>query len=105
MKLGLDLNSFKKMLAPLKPIARHHYFIVTVLLFGSLAYAIYTVNETLNMPADSTYYDDKLKSTIGRKFNQSTKDTIEKIKQLQRSTDPTSPNQPFPEGRINPFAE
>jgi hypothetical protein len=105
MKLGLDVHSLKTLLAKFKPIARHHYFIVTVLLFGSLAFAIFTVNETLNMPTDSTYYDEKLKSTIGRKFNQNTKDTIEKIKQLQRSTDPSSPDQPFPEGRINPFAE
>lgn len=102
IKLPRQLKAY---LDKLKVFARHHYFFVTVLLFGSLAFAIYTVNETLNMPTDSAYYDEKLKSTIGRKFNQSTKETIEKIRQLQKSTDPSSGEQPLPDGRINPFAE
>ena len=63
------------------------------------------VNNILNQPTDSEYYDQQMHSTIGSKFNQSTKDTIEKIKALQKSSDTNSSQTPLPSGRINPFAE
>ena len=92
-------------LAKLKPIAKHHYFFVTVILFGGLSWAVFMVNEVLNQPTDTDYHDKQLHSTIGTKFNQSTQDTIEKIKALQKATDTNSPQTPLPSGRINPFAE
>jgi hypothetical protein len=89
----------------LKPIARHHYFIVMVILFGGVAFAVYTVNETLNAPTDDNYRTTQTNATIGSKFNKSTKTTTDQIKALQKSTDATSGEQPLPSGRINPFAE
>jgi hypothetical protein len=92
-------------LSKLKPVVKHHYFIVTVVLLSAVAGAIYTVNLTLNSGVDDEYRAKQLQSTIGSKFNQSTKNTIDKIKLLQRSTDGTTQNKPLPPGRINPFAE
>lgn len=92
-------------LVKLKPLARHHYFIVTVIILSAVAGVIYAVNETLNSPADEEYKTKQLQATIGSKFNKSTNDTIDKIKTLQKSTDNTGQTKPFPTGRINPFAE
>ena len=108
MKLKLHIKLPPKILAllrKLKPIARHQYFIVTIVLFSAVAGVVYSVNQTLNAQTDSDYQTQQLQSTIGSKFNQSAKDTISKIKQLQRSTDTNNPEAPFPSGRINPFAE
>ena len=88
----------------LRPVAKHHYFIVTIILFSGVGVGVYWVNETLNMPADDAYRAQQQQSTIGSKFNQSTKDTITKIETLQKSTDST-PTSALPSGRINPFAE
>jgi hypothetical protein len=95
----------KTYLGKLKPIAKHHYFIVMVILFGGVSGAIYLVNETLNQPTDAEYYDQQMHATIGSKFNQNTKTTIEKIKSLQKASDPNNAQTPLPSGRINPFAE
>jgi hypothetical protein len=92
-------------LRKLKPLARHHYFIVTIALFSGVAVVIFLVNQTLNVTSDDAYRAEKLRSTIGSKFNKQTKDTIERIKALQKSTDTANPDAPFPPGRINPFAE
>jgi hypothetical protein len=89
----------------LKPLARHHYFIITVILLSAVAGAIYAVNTTLNDAGDDNYHAKQLQATIGSKFNKSTNDTIDKIKSLQKSTDGTSQTKPLPSGRINPFAE
>lgn len=105
MKLPAIPAKIKNQLRKLAPIARHHYFIVSVVIFGSLAFGVYSINQTLNTPSDSEYRDKQMQSTIGSKFNQSAKDTISKIKQLQKSTDTSSQETPFPTGRINPFAE
>lgn len=92
-------------LRKLKPLAKHHYFIVSIALFSGVAVVIYLVNQTLNVTSDEAYRTQQMQSTIGSKFNKQTKDTIEKIKTLQKSTDAASPDAPFPSGRINPFAE
>ncbi|HSE61351.1 MAG TPA: hypothetical protein VLA88_03575 [Candidatus Saccharimonadales bacterium] len=92
-------------LSKLKPLVRHHYFIVTVLLLSTVAGVIYTVNQTLNSPTDEEYKGKQFQATIGSKFNKTTTDTINKIKTLQKSTDNTGQTKPFPTGRINPFAE
>jgi hypothetical protein len=92
-------------LTKLKPVLRHHYFIVTVVLLSAVGGVVYVVNETLNSPADEEYKTKQLQATIGSKFNKSTKDTIEKIKGLQKTTDGVSQAKPLPSGRINPFAE
>lgn len=92
-------------LRKLKPLARHHYFIVTILLFSGVGYVIYTVNQTLTVTPDEEYRTKQLQSTIGSKFNKNAKDTIERIKTLQKSTDNSGPTEAFPSGRINPFAE
>jgi hypothetical protein len=97
--------SVQAYLLKLKPLARHHYFIVTVILLSAVGGVIYTVNLTLNSPTDEEYKSKQLQATIGSKFNKSTKDTIEKIKSLQKTTDGTSQTKPLPPGRINPFAE
>lgn len=106
MKLNFKVPAFlKPYLEKLRPIAKHHYFIVTVLLFSGVALAIFLVNETLNSPSDEDYRTRQSQSTIGVKFNRAAQDTIDKIKSLQKSTDPAKANAPFPPGRINPFAE
>jgi hypothetical protein len=92
-------------LRKLKPLAKHHYFIVSIALFSGVAVVIYLVNQTLNVTSDEAYRTQQMQSTIGSKFNKQTKDTIEKVKALQKSTDAASPDAPFPPGRINPFAE
>lgn len=92
-------------IAKLKPLARHHYFIVTIALFSGVAVAIYSVNQTLTTPPDDGYRAQQLQSTIGSKFNKDTKNTIAKIKALQKSTDTKNADVTFPPGRINPFAE
>jgi hypothetical protein len=92
-------------LRKLSPLARHHYFIVTVVLLSAVAGAIYAVNQTLNDTSDDNYHTKQLQATIGSKFNKSTDDTIDKIKSLQKSTDGSSQTKPLPSGRINPFAE
>ena len=94
-----------KYMRKLKPIARHHYFIVTVVLFSAVAGVVYFVNQTLNAPTDDDYRTKQLQATIGSKFNKTTKDTIDQIKSLQKSTDASGPSVNFPSGRINPFAE
>lgn len=105
MKLPAIPLKLRNQLHRLAPIVRHHYFIVMLVLFGGLAYAIYSVDQTLNTPSDGAYQAKQLQSTIGSKFNQNAKVTIEKIKSLQKSTDTTGQEAPLPAGRINPFAE
>lgn len=98
-------TQLKKYVSKLRPLLKHHYFFVTIVLFSAVAFAIFTVNQTLSMSTDGDYRDRQLQSTVGGKFNQAAKDTINKIKSLQRSTDASNNDTPFPPGRINPFAE
>ena len=106
MKIDIKLPPVvKKVLGKFAFIAKHHYVIVMVLLFGGLSVGVYMVNATLQLPTDDTYRAEQLHSTIGSKFTQATKDTIEKIKALQKTSDTNSPVKPLPDGRINPFAE
>ena len=93
------------LLAKAKVLGKHHYFITVVVLFSGLAVGVYMVNETLNIPTDQDYRDKALHSTIGTKFNNTTKATIEKIKELQKTSDPSDSQTALPGGRINPFAE
>jgi uncharacterized protein YlxW (UPF0749 family) len=102
IKIPANVNVYVR---KIKPLARHHYFIVTILLFSGVGYVIYTVNQTLTVTPDEEYRTKQLQSTIGSKFNKNAKDTIERIKTLQKSTDTSSPTEAFPAGRINPFAE
>lgn len=95
----------KSQLRRLRPLARHHYFIVTILLFSGVGAVVYFVNQALAAPTDDTYRSERMQSTIGSKFNKSARDTIEQIKSLQKSSDTTVPEANFPAGRINPFAE
>src|SRR5262245_49885705 len=94
-----------ELLAKAKVVGKHHYFITVVVLFSGLALRVYMVNDTLNLPTDQDYHDKALHSTIGNKFNATTKATIEKIKELQKTSDPSDSQTPLPGGRINPFAE
>lgn len=106
MKFSIKLPpTFKRYGRALGRVAKHHYFIVTIILFSGVGVAIFWVNQTLNTPTDSTYQTEQTQATIGSKFNQSAKDTITKIKSLQKSTDTNNPQSLFPSGRINPFAE
>ncbi len=93
------------LLAKAKIAGKHHYFITVVVLFGGLALGVYMVNDTLNQAADENYRTESLGKTIGHKFNASTKATIDKIKELQKTSDPSNTQTPLPGGRINPFAE
>ena len=102
IKLPAFVNT---LLAKAKIVGKHHYFITVVVLFSSLAVGIFMVNETLNLPTDENYRTQQLHSTIGTKFNATTKATIDKIKELQRTSDPSDSQTPLPSGRINPFAE
>lgn len=89
--------------AKLKAIARHHYFIFTVLLLVGLTSAVYLVNITLGAPADQAYYDQKLSESLNAKFDEA---TIKKIENLQKSNEHSAiPPQLPPGARTNPFAE
>lgn len=106
MKLNITLPpKIKVYVLKLKPIVRHHYFIVPLMLFGGVAIAVYLVNQTLAVTPNEEYRLQKMQSTIGSKFNKETKNTIEKIKSLHKSTDAANAADPLPSGRINPFAE
>lgn len=106
MAFGIKIPpKIKVQLRKLKPLARHHYFIVTIVLFGGVAAVIYSVNQTLTTTTDEAYRAERMQSTIGSKFNKNARDTIEKIKSLQKSSDTAVPEANFPAGRINPFAE
>ena len=106
MKFNIKIPpAIKTTLGKLKGVAKHHYFILIVFLFSSLALAVYMVNETLNSPSDVAYRDEQMHSTIGTKFNKAAKETIETIKSLQKTSDPNDSQPDLPSGRINPFAE
>lgn len=107
MNLGkLDLSAFKsvdKLLRPLKPIVRHHYFITTLGILICLIVAVYLVNQTLQEPSDEAYRTEKMSTGINARFDEA---TIEQVELLQRSSDSPSGVEPLPSGaRTNPFAE
>ena len=95
----------KKYFRVLAPLARHHYFIVTILIFSGVAFVVYTVNQTLSVTPDDAYRTEKMQATIGSKINKNAQDTIDTIESLQKSTDTANQSEGFPAGRINPFAE
>ena len=106
MKFNFALPALlKPVLSSLKKVGKHHYFIVMVVVFGGLAAAVYMVNETLHTNSDASYRDEQLQATIGSKFTKNAKDTIERIKSLQKTSVPNAEQTPLPAGRINPFAE
>ncbi|HEU5187587.1 MAG TPA: hypothetical protein VFT87_03725 [Candidatus Saccharimonadales bacterium] len=98
---------FTKQLAGLRNVGRkllqHHYFIFTILLLGSLAWAVFAVNQTLNAPSDEAYRLEKLSKSLKANFD---KATIEKIESLQKSSEQSQAPPPGQAGaRSNPFAE
>jgi hypothetical protein len=91
------------MLGKLRLVAKHHYFIFTILLLGGLTAAVYLVNITLGAPTDQTYYSQKLSESLNSKFDEA---TIKKIENLQKSDEHSAIPPDLPAGaRTNPFAE
>lgn len=83
-------------------LVRNHYFVVIILLLISISGAVYIVGQTLQLPADDQYRDQKASISITAKFDQA---TIDKIKQLQRSNEQPASFAPPAGTRSNPFAE
>lgn len=81
---------------------KNHYFVVSTLLLIGLSIAVYLAGETLNLPTDDQYRDQKTSASTTAKFDQA---TIDKIEHLQRSDQQPAPFA-LPSGaRSNPFAE
>ena len=102
-KLQFSLTQLLVMLQKFKPLLKHHYFAILFLLLCGLAYAVYEVNNTLGMPSDETYRQQKVLESLQAKFDET---TIGKIEALQKSTDNGSSSAaPKPGARTNPFTE
>ncbi len=104
MKLAFTSpKQLMQLLRPLKRVLRHHYFISITALLVVLITAVFMVNQTLRAPSDETYREEKFNSGINAHFDQP---TIDKIEQLQRSSDQPDNQPSLPTGaRTNPFAE
>ncbi len=102
IKLALP-KQLPRLLRPLKPLLRHHYFISITLLLIIVIVAVFIVNQTFQAPSDDSYRDEKLRAGISGKFDQA---TIDKIERLQRSSDQATTPVALPVGiRVNPFVE
>jgi hypothetical protein len=87
----------------LKPIARHHYFLSSLVILGGMVAAVYVVNETLSSPSDDSYRQEKITKGLGGSFDQA---TIKKVEALKKSSEQANnPAPPDPGVRTNPFAE
>lgn len=102
MKFGIS-GDFKKYFRILRPLAKHHYFVYSIVLLSGLLVAVFTTNQTLTAPADEAYRSEKLSSGVNASFNQQ---TIKKIEELKRSSESGNNQTPTPVGaRSNPFSE
>lgn len=91
------------MLEKLKPLLKHHYFVVIFLILCGLVFAVFEVNNTLGAVQDETYKQQKEAQSLQAKFDEA---TISKIEALQKSTDSGSSVPTTSTGlRTNPFAE
>jgi hypothetical protein len=102
MKIKLP-KQITEVIDKLAIIGKHHYFISVVLLLIGLTYAVYVVNETLSATKDDAYYQQRITESLKASFD---KATIEKIQELQKSSDSGIAQPELPQGvRTNPFAE
>lgn len=92
-----------KIIARVKGLGKHHYFIFSVLLLCGLTAAVYLVDITLSAPIDQVYHDQQLSQSLSSSFDQT---TIKKIENLQKSDEHSAtPPALQPGARTNPFAE
>jgi uncharacterized membrane protein (DUF106 family) len=103
MNFSTFQKQFRHLNKKLRPLARHRYFVLTMVILLSLIVAVYLMTQTLNSPTDDDYRNQKENESIQSRFD--TK-TIDKIEALQKSSEAgnSAMNLP-PNTRINPFAE
>lgn len=98
---SLSLMSVKRILEGfLRPIRKYHITIVVVTALGVMIWVVFTVNSILSQPSDETYQQEAQQKAVKANFDQSTIDTINKLRERQEN-DPAT----LPGGRINPFSE
>jgi hypothetical protein len=68
----------------LKPIVRHHGFILIIALLSFLIFTVLSVNLIIQRPTDDAYREEATKNSITTKFDQA---TIDRIKLLKRNTE------------------
>lgn len=84
----------------LKKILQRHLVIIILLSLFAILYAVYSVNQLLNVPDDVAYRAEKQSDSVRTRFDQ---DTISKLDRLRARQEQSSPS--LPSGRINPFVE
>lgn len=102
MKIKLP-KQITEVIDKLAVIGKHHYFISVVVLLIGLSYTVFVVNETLSATKDDAYYQQRITESLKATFD---KTTIDKIQELQKSSDSGTQQPELPTGvRTNPFAE
>lgn len=94
--MDISLTSIKKTFSRL--LRRFHVVIFVVTILGSLAIVILLLNKIIVTSTDSAGYTSDTNNTA---FDQA---TIDRIKQL-KTTDQSSGQLDFSQGRTNPFVE
>jgi hypothetical protein len=102
MNATLKISDLKAhLLSTIQRVAHYHVIITLVIVMGTLAYAIYTVNNILALPTDQMYADSQQLTIVNGAFDKKTISKIDQLTDRQQNTTLT-----LPTGfRINPFAE
>jgi hypothetical protein len=93
-------NLLEPIVAISKKILRKSLIIIILLSLFTILYAVYSVNQLLNVPDDEAYRTEKQSDSVRTRFDQ---DTISKLDRLRARQEQSSPS--LPAGRINPFVE
>lgn len=93
---------WNKLQARLKPIFKHHVFIVTTLILVGMIVVVFRINQQLQAPTDDTYRRQKESEAIHTNFDQT---TIDRIKQLCRGSQGCSVDFGDQRKRFSPFVE
>lgn len=80
-------------------IGKFHYLIFIIIIISGVGFTVYRINTILNTPVDPAFKAEKEKVLLNDNFDQQ---TIDKLKQLNYSSNPQSVN--LPSGRTNPFS-
>lgn len=96
MKTGITLSGHDIGRKISKLLYRFHFVIFVVIVVGSMAVAIFMLNQTINRAVDTS----QMVHPIPERFDQ---ETIDRLNELD--TDGTQRDIDLPDGRINPFNE
>lgn len=91
-----------KLQVQLKPIFKHHVFIVTILILAAMIVVVLRINQQLQAPSDDDYRTQKESEAIHTSFDQT---TIDRIKELCRGSQGCSVNFGDERKRFSPFVE